>query len=516
MSQQQLRRRKHAGQRGGADGDDGATGEDGGALRESLLTRSSDGDGDGGGEPPTAAAAAATAGPLILRPGPFSVVAFLSAVVERWLALVCALVRGGGGGNRAHPNNNNRAPFAARRAGAAPAAPSGAAGAAPTSSSSAAAAAAGPGILHLREVLAEPYLADDLEHQDALLELWALAFGPDGPEPPARRGAAAGGDGCARCGAALRSARWQEMGWQGLDPATDFRGAGRFGLDNLLALGRRRPALFRALLRKERVAERRSAWEYPFCVAGLNLTFGLGDMLEVVAGGGAGGGRGAGVGGKGAAGGRRGGGGGGGGGPRTAAGRAFASMVARAEAARGAQASKAGAPAPDAAAAAATGGASQSDAAADDAAAADAAAAGPAAAAAHAAARAAERAFEEVYAAAFALLDAVWLERGAGYMEFGAVMADTRARLASALARCAGEPEDAGGAGAAKKGGAVARAWAALAGGGGGSGGARRRNGGGPQLSVGAGGGAVAPGLQITARDIGRAAGLDDEVLAML
>ena len=34
------------------------------------------------------------------------------------------------------------------------------------------------------------------------------------------------------------------MGWQGVDPTTDFRAAGLLGLDNLIYLGRTHPALF--------------------------------------------------------------------------------------------------------------------------------------------------------------------------------------------------------------------------------------------------------------------------------
>ena len=61
------------------------------------------------------------------------------------------------------------------------------------------------------------------------------------------------------------------MGWQGIDPATDFRGAGFLALENLLYLKLVHPLLFNRLLNK--TVGRRSEMEYPFAVAGTNLTF---------------------------------------------------------------------------------------------------------------------------------------------------------------------------------------------------------------------------------------------------
>lgn len=49
-------------------------------------------------------------------------------------------------------------------------------------------------------------------------------------------------------------------------------------------------------------------------------------------------------------------------------------------------------------------------------------------------------AFEEVYCATFDLLDRVWLERGATYMEFNSILKDVRERVRRALA---GGPRDA-------------------------------------------------------------------------
>lgn len=65
---------------------------------------------------------------------------------------------------------------------------------------------------------------------------------------------------------------------QGTDPATDFRGAGFLSLECHLYMIDHHPALFDALRHKRNGS--RSAWEYPFAAAGVNLTFTLlGAML---------------------------------------------------------------------------------------------------------------------------------------------------------------------------------------------------------------------------------------------
>jgi hypothetical protein len=247
------------------------------------------------------------------------------------------------------------------------------------------------------------YDPGNASHQESLRELWGIAF-PGGrrgrtgrtaaprtgkrraPATPAmtraRRDAPAPAPAPAPRSRAdtpcpgLKGPEWKEMGWQGVDPSTDFRAAGLLGLDCLTYLGRERPAAFQALLRKSRGA--RSSWEYPFGAAGMNVTWMLVELLGL----------------------RPGGGGSGGSGgascmPGGAAGCGFAGLLSG-----------------------------------------------------HSAA------FEEVYCAAFEALDAVWLERRATYMEFNAVLKETRARVSAALAarpgdvgalrRALGLPPDAG------------------------------------------------------------------------
>ncbi|KAK1419967.1 hypothetical protein QVD17_29432 [Tagetes erecta] len=99
-----------------------------------------------------------------------------------------------------------------------------------------------------------------LEHQEALRVLWSSTF-PDQKL-----------DG-------LISDQWKKMGWQGKDPSTDFRGAGFISLENLLFFAKTFSISFQCLIRKQGLKD--AAWEYPFAVAGLNITFMLMKMLDL-------------------------------------------------------------------------------------------------------------------------------------------------------------------------------------------------------------------------------------------
>ncbi|KAH6767518.1 ELMO/CED-12 family protein [Perilla frutescens var. hirtella] len=100
------------------------------------------------------------------------------------------------------------------------------------------------------------------EHQEALWSLWHAAF----PEKKLH---------------GLISDQWKEMGWQGKDPSTDFRGGGFISLENLLYFERNFSKSFQDLLRKQEGD--RAMWEYPFAVAGVNITFMLIQMLDLEA-----------------------------------------------------------------------------------------------------------------------------------------------------------------------------------------------------------------------------------------
>ncbi|OAY44501.1 ELMO domain-containing protein A isoform X2 [Manihot esculenta] len=111
---------------------------------------------------------------------------------------------------------------------------------------------------NLRRRLGVPFDGSQVEHQDALKLLWRLAYpGRELPE--------------------LKSELWKEMGWQGSDPSTDFRGGGFISLENLIFFAKKFPDSFQRLLHKK--DGNRAEWEYPFAIAGINISFMLIQML---------------------------------------------------------------------------------------------------------------------------------------------------------------------------------------------------------------------------------------------
>jgi engulfment and cell motility protein 2 len=100
----------------------------------------------------------------------------------------------------------------------------------------------------LRTTARVRYDENDDEHtvgarQHLLHELWNLLF--TGAEP------------------SLKSPRWKDVGFQGNDPGTDFRGAGIFGLKQLLYLATIYPAELHEILRSA---------DYPFAISALNVS----------------------------------------------------------------------------------------------------------------------------------------------------------------------------------------------------------------------------------------------------
>ncbi|XP_068658723.1 uncharacterized protein [Aristolochia californica] len=116
---------------------------------------------------------------------------------------------------------------------------------------------------NLQQRLEVPFDGSRLDHQDALRHLWRLAY-PDRELP------------------SLKSELWKEMGWQGPDPSTDFRGGGFISLENLIFFAKKHPESFQRLLHKKE--GRRAEWEYPFAVAGINVSFMLAQMLDLQSG----------------------------------------------------------------------------------------------------------------------------------------------------------------------------------------------------------------------------------------
>lgn len=92
-------------------------------------------------------------------------------------------------------------------------------------------------LLKLQERLGVAFDETRFDHQASLLALWNLSF----PKVKLK---------------SLISNQWKEMGWQGVNPSTDFR-----------------------LLYKQ--GGNRATWEYPFAVAGINVSFMLIQMLDL-------------------------------------------------------------------------------------------------------------------------------------------------------------------------------------------------------------------------------------------
>lgn len=112
----------------------------------------------------------------------------------------------------------------------------------------------------LQERSRTPFDETRPDHQESLISLWNSAF-PDVPLT------------------GLISEQWKDMGWQGPNPSTDFRGCGFISLENLLFFARTYPASFRRLLLKK--DGKRATWEYPFAAAGINISYMLIQMLDL-------------------------------------------------------------------------------------------------------------------------------------------------------------------------------------------------------------------------------------------
>uniref|UniRef100_A0A803L173 ELMO domain-containing protein n=2 Tax=Chenopodium quinoa TaxID=63459 RepID=A0A803L173_CHEQI len=110
---------------------------------------------------------------------------------------------------------------------------------------------------HRMKIYFDPSRSD---HQEALRALWYATY----PDQQLH---------------GLISEQWKEMGWQGRDPSTDFRGAGFISLENLLFFAKTFSTSFQHLVKKQ--DGKRATWEYPFAVAGVNITFMLIQMLDL-------------------------------------------------------------------------------------------------------------------------------------------------------------------------------------------------------------------------------------------
>ena len=94
-----------------------------------------------------------------------------------------------------------------------------------------------------------PYNSETSEHEEKLLKLWSLLM----PNQPL----------CSRV-----TKQWQEIGFQGDDPKTDFRGMGILGLDNLLYFAEEYPGPAMHVLSHSN----HPRYGYAFAIVGINLT----------------------------------------------------------------------------------------------------------------------------------------------------------------------------------------------------------------------------------------------------
>jgi len=116
-------------------------------------------------------------------------------------------------------------------------------------------------LVSLRSRLAISYDPTDDEHSAQLIRLGAAAF--DDQEFKENK-----------------SARWKTIGFQGEDPATDFRAGGLYALQNLLYfVHTQRPAFIRCTTDAISGVGGMAEHHLPWACAGINLTFTLSHML---------------------------------------------------------------------------------------------------------------------------------------------------------------------------------------------------------------------------------------------
>ncbi|XP_055933159.1 ELMO domain-containing protein 2-like [Argiope bruennichi] len=113
-------------------------------------------------------------------------------------------------------------------------------------------------LLHEVEVLRKtPYSSENKEHEDKLLKLWSLL----NPDKPLQN---------------RISKQWTDIGFQGDDPKTDFRGMGVLGLENLLYFATEHSETARHVL----LHSNHPTYGYSFAIVGINLTSMAYDLLR--------------------------------------------------------------------------------------------------------------------------------------------------------------------------------------------------------------------------------------------
>jgi len=102
----------------------------------------------------------------------------------------------------------------------------------------------------LQELRSTSYDSENSVHEEKLLRLWRNM--KEGEELSGRK-----------------SRQWQDIGFQGNDPATDFRGAGILALDALLHISTAYPEVTKRLLEHSH----HPLYSYPFALLCIQITF---------------------------------------------------------------------------------------------------------------------------------------------------------------------------------------------------------------------------------------------------
>lgn len=106
-----------------------------------------------------------------------------------------------------------------------------------------------------------PYTHDDASHWALLLKLWNLAFPASESQPE------------------QQDTHWKKLGFQGNDPATDFRSAGVLSVKSLVYFGETYPDRFQETM--QRSHGRSVEDSYPFACAAINVVFLLTDLMKL-------------------------------------------------------------------------------------------------------------------------------------------------------------------------------------------------------------------------------------------
>jgi len=111
----------------------------------------------------------------------------------------------------------------------------------------------------IRMLKESSYQKDSQEHEAMLMRLWQATFPNTALESRV-------------------SEQWKMLGFQGTDPATDFRGMGLLGLHNLLYFAENHSEIFRAIVTEQAGRKER---DFPVAVAGINITGMLVELFKI-------------------------------------------------------------------------------------------------------------------------------------------------------------------------------------------------------------------------------------------